>query len=307
MKRAARGLVATLFVVIVLAALLWFGDAHKVLTLIGKFRRVYLIWFMILLAGYEVVRGLLWQLLLGTLIVRVPARTLAFAFAGGEAAKFIPTGAYLQNYILLRVADTDFVCSSAATTWMILAEIIVALIGVVVFGVGVWSGPLRVAIAVVLVAIFWAGRAYLTRTPKSHRSGRRVRNGILYRLYEAIGRFREGATTLSQPWIVGLTLLLTAAYVMLAGAGLYMVVRGLGISDVSLWQATAVSCFGLAFYVILGSLEAAEVGAFIGIGMNKSDAVSAILVTRGLSVGGTLVMALLVLALLRDEWRIRRS
>jgi uncharacterized membrane protein YbhN (UPF0104 family) len=298
---------ATLLVAIVIALLLWIGDVHKVLTLIGRFRRVYLIWFMLLLAAYELVRGLLWHVLMGILVVRVPTRTLTFAFAGGEAAKFVPTGAYLQNYILQRSAGIDFVGSSTATTWMILAEIVVALLGVVAFGVGGWSGPLRLAIAIVLAATIWAARVYLIRTPASRGAGWRSRNMILRRMHEAISRFREGATTLSQPWIVAITLLLTAAYVILAGAGLYAVIRGLGITDVSFLQATGVSCFGLAFYVILGSLEAAEVGAFIGIGVNKSDAVSAILVTRGLSVGGTLVMALLVLAVLRGEWRSKRS
>jgi hypothetical protein len=306
-RRAARTLLATLLVAIVLAALLWFGDIHKVLALIGRFRRVYLIWFMLLLAAYEVVRGLLWHLLMGALMVRAPAPMLTFAFAGGEAAKFVPTGAYLQNYLLQRYAGVDFVASSAATTWMILSEIVVALLGVVVFGVGGWSGPLRLAIAIILAAIIWATRIYLIRTPASRGAGWQSRNMFLRRMHDAIRRFREGANTISQPWIVVITLLLTAAYVILAGAGLYAVVRGLGITDVSFWQATGVSCFGLAFYVILGSLEAAEVGAFIGIGVNKSDAVSAILVTRGLSVGGTVVMALLVLAALRNTWRPRGS
>jgi hypothetical protein len=306
-KRAARTLLATLLVAIVLAALLWFGDIHKVLTLIGRFRRVYLIWFMLLLAAYEVVRGLLWHVLMGTLIARAPAPMLTFAFAGGEAAKFVPTGTYLQNYLLQRYAGIDFVASSAATTWMILSEIVVALLGVVVFGVGGWSAPLRLAIAIILAAIIWATRVYLIRTPTSRGAGWQSRNPILRRMHDAIRRFREGANMISQPWIVGITVLLTAVYVILAGAGLYAVVRGLGITDVSFWQATGVSCFGLAFYVILGSLEAAEVGAFIGIGVNKSDAVSAILVTRGLSVGGTLVMALLVLAALRNQWRPRGS
>jgi uncharacterized membrane protein YbhN (UPF0104 family) len=302
-KRAARTLLATLLVALVLVALLWFGDFHKILTLIGRFRRVYLIWFMLLLAAYEVVRGLLWHVLMGALVVRVPARTLTFAFAGGEAAKFVPTGAYLQNYMLQRFAGVDFVNSSAATTWMILAEIVVALLGVVVFGVGGWSGPLRLAIAIVLVAAIWAARIYLARTPASRGAGWQSKNVVLRRIHDAMRRFRESTTTLSQPWILGITLILTAAYLILAGAGLYAVLRGLGITDVSFWQATGVSCFGLAFYVILGSLEAAEVGAFIGIGVNKSDAVSAIIITRGLSVGGTLLMALLVLVVLRDQWR----
>ena len=307
MKKAARSLLATLLVGAALAVLLWFGDIHKVLAQIARFQRGYLLWFLLVLAAYEVVRGLLWYVLLRTLTVRAPPRTRTFAFAAGEAAKFLPTGAYLQNYMLQRFADIDFVRSSAATTWMILAEILVALLGVVVFGVGGWSGPLRLVMVIGMAAGIWAVRVYLTRAHGTPRSEWAARNKALSKALDGIRRFREGAAALSRPRVMGITLLLTLAYVILAGAGLYIVVRGLGITQVSFWQAVAVNCFGLAFYVILGSLEAAEVGAFIGIGMNKSAAVSAILVARGLSVGGTLVMAVLVLAVLHDEWRPMHS
>jgi hypothetical protein len=100
-----------------------------------------------------------------------------------------------------------------------------------------------------------------------------------------------------------MTLLLSFAYVLISGAALYEVVRALSIGGVSLWQAVGVNSFGLAFYVILGSLEAADVGAFVGIGISKSAAVSAVLVNRGLGIGVTLALSLIVMALLHDEWR----
>jgi hypothetical protein len=63
----------------------------------------------------------------------------------------------------------------------------------------------------------------------------------------------------------------------------------------------AAYCFGLAFYLILGSLEAATVGAFVVMGVSKSAAVTTIVINRGLTLGGTLVLALVAMALLFDE------
>lgn len=78
--------------------------------------------------------------------------------------------------------------------------------------------------------------------------------------------------------------------------------RALAVGGVSFWQAVSVNCFGLAFYVVLGSLEAADAGALIGIGVSKSAAVSAILVSRALTVGVTVAISALVLIALHDQW-----
>ena len=103
----------------VLGALLWFGNAHKVLAVIGHFQHIYLLWFVLLLFAQELLRWLLWYLLLRALTTSVPPRIQLLVFAAGGAAKFLPTGAYLQNYLLQRATDTDFGLSSAATTVMI--------------------------------------------------------------------------------------------------------------------------------------------------------------------------------------------
>jgi hypothetical protein len=44
----------------------------------------------------------------------------------------------------------------------------------------------------------------------------------------------------------------------------------------------------------------------LGIGASKSAAVSAVLVNRALSVGVTIALAILVMAILHDEWRTVR-
>ena len=101
-RKALRTLLFALLTLAVLAALLWFGDVHKVAALIGHFQRGYLLPFVLVLIAHEAVRGLLWYYLLGRLTPRVPLRSAIFAFAAGEAIRFLPTGTYVQNYVLQR-------------------------------------------------------------------------------------------------------------------------------------------------------------------------------------------------------------
>jgi uncharacterized membrane protein YbhN (UPF0104 family) len=305
-KSLLRRSVVVLVTVGVLAALLWYGNLHKVLILVGQFRPIYILWFVFLMSAHEALRGLLWVILIQALGIRVPVRSQIFAFAAGEAAKFIPTGAYLQNYLLQRSTGTDFGESSSATTVIILAEIGSAGVGVVLLGVGDWSFWLRVSIGIVGLGLVLLGRAFLlaSRVPSAPAWMRRNRRTRA--LLESLQHFRLGAASLVQPPVVRLTLLLSLLYVLLAGFALYIVILGLGISGVSFWQAVGVSCFGLAFYVVLGSLEAADVGVLVGLGVSKTDAVTAIFVNRGLGIGITAFLAGVTMIVLHDEWQALR-
>jgi uncharacterized membrane protein YbhN (UPF0104 family) len=306
LRRLLRGALLTLLMLAVLGGLLWYGNAGKVVAAIGRFQPIYLLWFAVFLIVQELARAALWSYLLEALCAHIPLRSQMFAFAAGEAVKFLPTGAYLQNYLLQRSQGTDFGRSSAATTAMISGEIAAALLGFVILGAGAWSLWFRVAIVVSVLFAIWLLRRYLTSLHETHTPRWAARRRVLRFVFDELRRFRAGAAALIQPRIVRVTLLLSLIQVLSSGAGLYVVVRGLGIDGVSFWQAVGVNCFGLAFYVVLGSLEAADVGAFIGIGVTKSAAVSAILVNRGLSIGMTAALAAIVMVLLRDEWRAIR-
>ncbi len=299
MKKPVQRTLFALLALAVIAVLLWFGDVNRVIASIERFRHIYVLWFLLVLLAHEVVRGVLWHLLVRSLSSAVPPRTEIFAFAAGEAAKFVPTGAYVQNYLLHRATGTDFGRSSAATTLMILAEIAVGLVGVVVLGLGAWSTWLRVASGLLCVAAVIGVRRSLAQRHTWRAPRWVLRHRIVRHVLEEFERSREGAASLAHPRTVGLALLLTALHTLIAGASFYLVLRGLDIVGVTFWQAVAVTCFGLAFYVVLGSLEAAEVGALIGIGVSKSAAVSAMLVTRGLGIGGTVALALITMAVLR--------
>jgi uncharacterized membrane protein YbhN (UPF0104 family) len=126
---------------------------------------------------------------------------------------------------------------------------------------------------------------------------------------EEFRRFRASAVALVQPHILTVEGLLGAGYIILGGTILYLVVRGLGVGHVLFWQALAVYCFSLATAQMspvpmdLGVIEASGVGAFLAIGVSESKAVGIMLINRMLSVGATLVMALLAMVILRDEAR----
>ncbi len=305
-RKYVRGVLPTAAMLVVIVGLLWFGGFRRIGDQIANFKLIYLAWFVLFTAANEVVRGVLWHGLIRCLEGGVTLKAEIFAFAAGEAAKALPTGVYVQNYILQQSAGADFGHSSAATTLMIVAEIVVSLLGVAVLGVGGWSTGLRIAIFVLGVAAILIGRRYLARTHPAAMPRWMARYKPLRWVAKEYTHFRTGAAALTQPRILIFTLMLTALSLVLSGTALFLVLRGLGVSGVSFSQAIAVNCFGLAFYVVLGSLEAADVGVLVGIGVSSSAAVSTVLVNRVLGIGVTTIMAAVVMALLRGEWRTLR-
>jgi uncharacterized membrane protein YbhN (UPF0104 family) len=293
----------------VLAGLLFFGNIEQVIRLMEGFAHLYLLWFIILMVVYEVVRGVQWHYLLQSMDIRVPLRAQIFAYAVGEVTKSVPVGNYFQNYVLQEAEGTDFARSSAATTFIILIEVFVSLMGVAIIGLGAWSSWLRPVILIGLPVfgfIAWAAHAWHVhpRTPqwvKEHKS--------LLQALDAFKKFRAGAAALFRPHVVGIAVLLGAIYVIVGASALYLVVRGLGIGGVSLWQVWAVYFFSLAFSLIIpvpmdiGATEISGVGAFLAVAMSKSDAVGAMLVNRALSLGSAIVIALIIMMILHDQFR----
>jgi hypothetical protein len=176
MKKSLRVVLLFLLSLAVIGALLWFGDIKKVGALIEHFQRIYFLWFLLLMLAHEALRTALWVYLLRALCLDVPLRTAVFAFAAGEAAKFVPTGAYFQNYLLQRSRDVDFGRSSAATTYIIVSEIAAALALVAIIGLGpwtIWRCTLIRALRSVLrstgscVRRWWSSAAFARAPPRS--------------------------------------------------------------------------------------------------------------------------------------------
>ena len=292
-----------------LAALLAFADVKKVVALMTAFDKLYLLYYLLLMAVYTAVRGVQWHDLLAALEIDAPLRSQVFAFLVGEVTKSIPIGNYVQNYILQQARGTDFGRSSAATTLIVLIEVAVALSGVALLGLGDWTGwlrPLIIGGVAGTLLLVWAYRRFhrhAARTPRWLREHATVRRALA-----EVRQFRAGAAALFHPRILVVALLLGAVYVTIAGAALYLIVRGLGLG-VSFWQVLAVSYFSLGFSLIvpipldIGVVGISAVGAFLAVGVSKTDAVGAVLINRALSIGIALIIALIGTAILRDEVR----
>lgn len=273
----------------VLAGLLGVSQPATVLAVLEGFQPLYLLYVLVLLVAYEALRWAQWHVLLTALGIRARLRTQVFTFLGGEV--------------------TDIGLSSAATTLSLVTEVAVCLAGLLILGLGTWSGWLRPVIAIGLalfLLLVWA----------VHASGQAVaapawlRERARFRLLaEEFRLFRAGAAVLVRPRVLAAQSLLGALYLSVAGTVLYLVVRGPGIGHVSVWEAPAVYFFGLGFALIspipldIGVLEVSGVGALLAVGVSEPDAVGVMLLNRALRTATPLVMALAVFVLLRDELR----
>ena len=316
MKKLLRPkiLIPVLLSVAILVALVAFvTDPQKLVALMEGFHKINLLYVLLLMIGYEVVRGTQWHFLLTSMGIHVPLRTQIFVFAAGEITKSLPIGNYFQNYLLQQSKGTDFGRSSAATTIIVLTEVAVSLVGVVIIGVGTWSSWLRPVIVIGVAVFLLAAWAY----HHWHHSGRAPRwireHKVMVKAMHEFEQFKEGAADLFHPRILMIESLLSAAYLILAGAALYIVVRGLGIGTASFWQVLAVYFFSLAFSLIfplpvdIGVLEVSAVGAFLAIGISRNSAVGVVLINRVLSIGSAVAIAVVAMIVLHGEFRAALS
>lgn len=298
-------IVPTVLTVGVIAALLAFANVDTIIALITRFPIGNLIWFCVLTVIYEVVRCVQWSYLLSALRIDAPLRSQVYAFALNEFSRNLPVGSYFQNYLLQQSTGADFGLTSAATTLILVSEVAVCLIGVVVLGLGAWSAEVRGIIiggAVLVALLIWAYEHFhqSARTPrwiKEHK--------ILRKIAVEIRRFRDGTSSLFHPRILIIQGVLGMAYLVLAGAGLYLVARGLDPHDpaVGFPQVLSVYLFTLATAAIFPVPEVGGVGAFLAFGVSRNVAVGAMLLNRVLSIAISVVAVVVVTAILPGELR----
>jgi hypothetical protein len=297
----SAGLLASLFAV---------TDVKTLLRRMESFQHIYLLYFLLALIAYEIVRGVQWHYLLMAMDIHVPLRTQIFSFAMGEITKSLPIGNYFQNYMLQQSQGTDFGRSSAATTLIVLNEVAVCLLGLVILGVGAWTSwlrPLIICGVLALALCIWIYRKLHHETgPPAWVLQREVLRKALNELHE----FQHGVRDLLHPRILITQFVIGAAYVLTAASALYLVVRGIGVASLSYWQALSVYFFSLAFGLIfplpidVGVTELSGVGAFVAVGLtDRNAAVGIMLINRVLSIGSALAIALLVTVALHDELR----
>lgn len=293
----------------VLVALFTLADIRKVLAIIAGFRLEYFLAFLLLMVLYEALRAAQWHLFIEKLDVHVPLRSQLLAFAMGEVAKILPVGNYFQNYVLKTSRGAEFGRTAAATTLIIWEEDAVCLVALMVLGLGAWSGWVRIAIVVGVAAVAVLAWLFLRMRPGG-RPQLVSRSPLLRRLADELDRFREGAAALLRPSVLAATLAYSALYLTVAAFGLFVIVRGLGITNVSLLDVFAVYFFSLALGLIIplpvdiGAIEVGGLGAFVAVGVGRSAGLGAMIVNRVLSVLASLLIGGVAIAVLHREVRV---
>ncbi len=291
----------------VLVVLFTVADVRKVLAIIEGFDRRYLLVFALLMAIYFAIRAAQWHYLLRRLGIRAPLRSQVFAYSLGELTKSLPIGNYFQNYLLRQSQGTAFSVSSVATTLILVSEVVVSLAGVLVLGLGPWTGWLRpLILAGGAAVIMLAALAYALRNVVRLPGALLQRKGIAALVTE-LRRSRAGMRALLRPDVLLVDVALSAAYLTVAGVGMYCIIRGVGLGQLSLPQALAVYFFSLAIGLLVpipvdfGLIELSGAGALTALAVGRSAALSVMLLNRVLSVAVTSALGIGVALLLHRE------
>lgn len=295
----------------VLAALVAVSDPPKVLAVLEGFHYRYLLAILALMLAYEALRCAQWCVLLRALGIHAPLRTQVFSFLGGEVTSFLPVGTYFRNYLLGRSGVATFSRSSAATTVSLLSEIVICLAGVVIFGLGAWSTwlrPLIIGGAAIFLVLVWAvSRSEVALAATRWLPSWLGEHTLWQRALAEIAQFRAGALALRQPHVLMAQGLLGALYLSVAGTTLFVVLRSLGLDQVSFVQALGAYFFSLTVFLLspvsVGMIEVSGVAALVVVSVEEPAAVGVMLLYRVLRTVFPLTIAVLGLAVLHSEVR----
>jgi uncharacterized membrane protein YbhN (UPF0104 family) len=286
------------FSLAIIGGLLAFANVGKLADLIAGLEPRYLAVAVVLMLAYNGARAAQWFYLLDHLGVVSPRRDQALAYIGGALTKYLPGGSYFQNYLLYETTGVDPALSSVATTLIVLTEPVVAMIFVFLLGVDDWVW-LRwlIGIGLPLALAFAAGVYLLIESPRQPRWLTSLR---LYQLLaDELVRFRDGLAKMAHPSILATQAAMTAVFVLLEGAALYMVAIALRIDNLSVSGALAAYCFSVTVALVvpiftdLGTLEAGGVAALIVMGVSRHGAVGIMVLDRALIIAVAFVLALI--------------
>lgn len=282
-----------------LALLLSLADARKVGSELFNDipRTVVPVVFLTLL--YLLVKGLQWWLNLTRLGISADWRELLVPYAGGEIGNNLPMGVYMENFLLKGALGADIWQSSAATTWMLIMEIVLCLLTLLVAGVPgwLWLRPLAAVIAAGML-LFGLG-FFKSRLVDEWLSAWRPRWKWLRAGVEGAAQFLKSGRQLFalRTFLYGIPM--TMLYLGAYATTLYVVGRGL-VPTFGWRPALAGYAFSvlvvllLSFLPNLGSVEAAGTLVLAQFGIDKSLGVGIFLIMRVLTTGTIALVCVLV-------------
>jgi uncharacterized membrane protein YbhN (UPF0104 family) len=292
-----------------LAFIITFGDVHKVSREIATAmpRAVLLVFFLTVV--YLLMKGVQWLIYLRRLGIRPNFREFLVPYAGGEFGNSLPLGVYLENYLLKGALGEGFGRSAAATTWMLITEIITCLLALIAIGVPGWPWvrPLAIGLFLGMLAVGIA----LFKTRLVHERLERWEPGQQW-LREACSGlldFLEGSSRLLSwhTFVYGLPL--TAIYLGAYATSLFVIGTALQIPDWGWEKAAAAYAFSLVVVLLipvlphLGTIEASGLGVMLQYGLPRNIAVSSFLTLRLLTTGTIFLVCGLVLLVFHRQMR----
>ena len=301
-----RILIPAVFAIVLFGFVLSLGDLKKVGGYIVNFPRGDAALFFLMVLIYESARGVQWLLFLRGMKVNVGWRRGIFAFVGGEATKSLPAGNYFQNYLLEREKGVAVAYTAAGTTITILLEVCVCVLYLAIVGISGWPWlrPLVIVgtLGIALVA-FIIVHLNLHAKPPQWLAKRKFCQWIK----DQAENFLKGARSFVSPRMLAAGFGLAVVYLAAAGTEYYIVIRAIGINNVSFFHAVAAYLFGLGVGLILpvptdiGVQEITGVGALRALGVEITQAVSVTVLYRILSLVSSLLIAVITFALLHKE------
>ena len=305
-----RVLVPILLTVALLAFAFSVTDLPKVMGDIRRLSVIHVMEVFALACGYLILKATQLRFLLNGLAIHADWKTLLLAFSIGEMTLPIPSGVYAQNYVLRRIHGSGFALSSAATTLTLMIEGALVLLALVVLSIPKWQW-LRYFLLLFLGLAALVTVA-LVRSSHLRRLLTRQRTGWLERLFKGIRDLLDGLRALIAPRILWPSVLLSLAYLMLLILAFYVIGRGVGVSGLTLEQATTIYFFSLGVTLLLGGvmtqlgvLEVAGLGAAQAWGYTLSQGLAMFLGFRIVWMGSIWLLSGFVVWRLRGE--LRRS
>ncbi len=304
-----RIVIPTLLSAAFLAFLLTFANSGEV----GDelLQAVAAVWLpsLILAVVYLAAKLLQWRIYLGRLGLKPGWQELLVPYAGGEMGNSLPLGVYLENYLLKGSTGSGVGRSAAATTWMLITEIVTCLVALMALGVPDWPW-VRPLAAFLFVGMLLVGfLLFRTRLICGRLERWQPTQGWLRAIRAGIIDFVDGSHRLFSwhTFVYGLPL--TAIYLG-AQATILFVVGNVLIAPSDSWSwtyATAAYAFSLVIVLLipalphLGSMEISGLGVMLQYGISKNLAVGSFLSLRLLSTGPILLVCGLVMIVLHHE------
>jgi uncharacterized membrane protein YbhN (UPF0104 family) len=253
--------------------------------------------------AYLAFKALLFRYLLEKLDIHTSWKKFFLAYCIGEMTLPVPSGVYVQNYVLRRVHGEKFGLSSAATTYSLFLEGALTLTILVFFSIPHWDW-----LPQAIIALFAAATLFVILLIRSQRLRRfliKKRTGRRAVLFAGIRDLLVGLRTLSTASILFYGVLFSIAYLFCLALAFYLVGHGVGMVTLTFEQALTIYAFSLGVTLMLGGvmtqlgvIEVAGLGASQAWGYTLTQGLAMLLGFRIVWMGSVwLINGVMVLAL----------